>query len=292
MVNHGDSPEAIYALFKLSWSQFECAPDQLDARQRSEAASLIANQLEIERVILSSDQSQGVVISEGQVKKSLEEIIERYENAAAFEQALEQADLTLALLREGIRRDLLVEATLDRVSASTPEVSDAEAELFYYFHPDKFSVTERRTAHHILITVNDDYDENRADRALARINEIRERVLKKKTRFNEQAQKHSECPTALHGGKIGNVERGQLYPELDDVLFAMQAGEVSEPVLSSIGYHLLYCTGIEQPRKLPLEEVLPKLKASLRDRQQSIYQRQWIKEQLKHQTEMPKAVNS
>lgn len=292
MVNVSDKTEAVYALFKLAWSQFDCAPDQLDIQQKSKAASLIANQLEIERAILHSDQNQGIVISEGQIKKSVEEIMQRYDSAIAFEQALEQADLSQAVLKAGIRRDLLVEATLDRVSASTPAVSDAEAELFYFFHPDKFAVKERRTAHHILVTVNDDFEENRADKSLARISEIRDRVLKKKTRFSEQAQKHSECPTALHGGKIGHIEPGQLYPELDEVLFSMQSGEISEPVLSSIGYHLVYCTEIEPPRQLPLSEVLPKLKVSLRDRQQSIYQRQWIKELLKHQTEIPQAVNS
>ncbi|WP_299200725.1 nitrogen fixation protein NifM [uncultured Amphritea sp.] len=292
MVNSGGKTEAVYALFKLSWSQFECAPDQLDAKQKREAARLIANQMEIERAVLSSDMCQGVIISEGQVKKSIEEIMERYENEIAFDHALEQADLTLDFLREGIRRDLLVEATLERVSASVPEVSNAEAELFYYFHPDRFAVKERRTAHHILITVNDDYAENSADQAFARICEIRDRVFKKRSRFKEQAQKHSECPTALHGGKIGEVERGQLYPELDEVLFTLPAGQISEPVQSSIGFHLLYCTEVNPPRTVPLEEVMPKLKASLRDRQQAIYQRQWIKEQLTHQTEMPQVVNS
>ncbi len=292
MVNSDAKTEAVYALFKLSWSQFECAPEQLDAKQKKEAAGLIANQLEIERAVLSSEMSQGVVISAGQVKRSIEEIMARYESEIAFDHALEQADLTLDFLREGIRRDLLVEATLERVSASVPEVSNAEAELFYYFHPDRFAVKERRTAHHILITVNDDYAENSADQAFARICEIRDRVFKKRSRFKEQAQKHSECPTALHGGKIGEVERGQLYPELDEVLFTLPAGQISEPVQSSIGYHLLYCTEISPPRTVPLEEVMPKLKASLRDRQQAIYQRQWIKEQLTHQTEMPQVVNS
>ena len=67
MVNSGDRIEAMYALFKLSWSQFDCAPEQLNAKQKSEAASLIANQMEIERAVLGSDQCQGVVISEGQV---------------------------------------------------------------------------------------------------------------------------------------------------------------------------------------------------------------------------------
>lgn len=291
-MSSSDNPITHYALFKLSWSQFECAPEDLTDFQRKEAASRISNQLGIEYAVLNSDQNQGVVISDRLIAQSVDEITSRYDSYIAFEQALEASNITLEQLKEGIRHDLQVEAVLDRVAAECEEVTDAEAELFYYMHPERFQVKERRTAHHILITVNDDFEENTEQSALKRIHEIRERVCKKNSRFSEQAQKHSECPTAMHGGKIGHVEPGQLYPEIDDVLFTMQLGEISEPVLSPIGYHLIYCVEIEEPRTVPLTEVLPKLKDSLNDRQRSIHQRKWINEQINLQVGMPQLVNS
>ncbi|MGI1670225.1 MAG: nitrogen fixation protein NifM [Neptuniibacter sp.] len=287
-----NNPLSIYALFKLSWSQYECAPESLTDLQKKEVANRISNQLGIEYAVLNSDQNQGVVISERMVNQSIDEITSRYDSYISFEQALEAADLNLNLLKEGVRHDLQVEAVLDRVSAECEEVTNAEVELFYYMHPERFQVKERRTAHHILITINEDFEENQHQSVIARINEIRERICKKKSRFHEQAQKHSECPTALHGGKIGHVEQGQLYPEIDSVLFDMELGEISKPILSPMGYHLIYCDEIEEPRTVPLTEVLPKLKASLTDRQRSIHQRKWINEQLNLQAGMPQLVNS
>ena len=53
MVNSDAKTEAVYALFKLSWSQFECAPDQLDAKQKREAAGLHSNTLATHQSSLS-----------------------------------------------------------------------------------------------------------------------------------------------------------------------------------------------------------------------------------------------
>jgi len=275
-----DNPRALYTLFKLAWSQYGCAPADLDAEQAKEAAARVAHQLNIERAILYADENRGVVVPEGQVTAAIAGIGGRFGNDEAFLQALEQAELDLDLLKQGLRRELQVEAVLDRVCAGRVTVSDADAELFYYLHPERFAVAEKREVRHILITVNDAYDENTEAHALQRIELIRARLLKRPERFEEQAQKHSECPTAMHGGLIGRVERGKLFAELDALLFRMHSGEISAPVRSELGFHLLYCGEIEPPRQVPLAEILPRLRQSLEERQRDQFRRQWIAQQL------------
>lgn len=280
MSQHTDNPHAVYALFKLAWSHYGCAPNELSGEKAGEAAARVAHQLNIESAILYAEENQGIVVPESQVDSAVSEIQGRFENYASFLQALAQADLSLELLKQGLRRELQVEAVLDRVSIGHVDVSEADAELFYYMHPERFAVTEKREVRHILITVNEEYAENCEPDALRRIEQIRERVMKKPSRFQEQAQKHSECPTAFHGGLVGTVERGKLFAELDAVLFTMQSGEISAPVRSELGFHLLLCGEIQPPRQVPLAEVLPKLRQSLEERQRSQFQRQWIAEQL------------
>lgn len=287
-----DNPHAVYALFKLAWSHYECAPKDLDAEQSKEAAARVAHQLNIESAILYSDENQGIVVPDGQIKRALSEIRTRFQNEEQFLLALEQADLDLPLLEEGLTRELQVEAVLDRVTAGNVSVSKEDAELFYYMHPERFSVSEKREVRHILITVNDDYAENSESKALERIREIRTRVEKKPARFEDQAMKHSECPTAMHGGLVGKVERGKLFPELDAVLFEMNTGELSEPVRSELGFHLLLCGEIEPARTVPLDEILPKLRQSLEDRQRAQFQRQWITEQLSRMNTPAQVVNA
>lgn len=292
MNNSTDNPQALYALFKLAWSHYECAPADLKGEQAQEAAARVAHQLNIESAILYSEENTGIVIPEGQVSSALGEIRSRFQNEAEFLKAMEQADLSLDLLKEGLRRELQVEAVLERICVGKVEVSTEDAELFYYLHPERFSVAEKREVHHILITVNDDYKENTEESALKRIGQIRERLTKKPDRFEEQAQKHSECPTSMHGGLVGRVERGKLFPELDAVLFGMNSGEISEPVRSELGFHLLLCGEIEQPRQVPLTEILPKLRQSLEERQRSQFQRQWITEQLNRLNAPAQVVNA
>lgn len=287
-----DNPHAVYALFKLAWSHYECAPSDLKGEKAAEAAARVAHQLNIESAILYAEENQGIVVPESQVESAVKEIQSRFENYAAFLQAVEQGGLSQDLLREGLRRELQVEAVLERVSVGQFEVSEDDAELFYYLHPERFAVTEKRQVRHILITVNDEYKENSEAQALKRIEEIRKRVTAKPSRFEEQAQKHSECPTAFHGGLVGTVERGKLFPELEDVLFEMKEGEISEPVRSELGFHLLLCGEVEPPRQVPLAEILPKLRQSLEERQRSQFQRQWIAEQLSRLNTPAKVVNA
>ncbi|MBK7954464.1 MAG: peptidylprolyl isomerase [Candidatus Accumulibacter sp.] len=64
---------------------------------------------------------------------------------------------------------------------------------------------------HILVTIHEQLADNQRQPARDRIEAIRSRLLKEPQRFAEQALKHSECPTAINGGLLGSVPRGQLY---------------------------------------------------------------------------------
>ena len=102
------------------------------------------------------------------------------------------------------------------------------------------------------------------------------RTKRKPKRFAEQAMKHSECPTAMQGGLLGKVPKGQLYPELDAVLFTMKAGEISEIVESPIGFHILYCEAVDQAGPVSFAEAKLKIKTKLEERRRRRCQRMWL----------------
>ena len=118
--------------------------------------------------------------------------------------------------------------------------------------PEQFRRPETRLARHILITINDTIAENTRSAAGKRINAIQARLAKEPQRFEEQALKHSECPTALDGGKLGDLPRGKLFPELDKALFELKAGEVSGVLESELGFHVLRCDTITEAGVLGL----------------------------------------
>jgi peptidyl-prolyl cis-trans isomerase C len=72
--------------------------------------------------------------------------------------------------------------------------------------------------------------------------------------------------------------RGQLYPQIDAVLFALEEGAISGIVESPIGFHLLLCERIQPARALPFQQVRERIRKALEQRRRRDTQRAWIAE--------------
>ena len=234
-------------------------------------------ELAIEQRALSTEEAAAVIIPDAVVEASVKEIMVRYEDEESFWTALENNGLSRTQLYRAVERDLRVQTVIQRITARGWQADDVEGEIFYHLHKERFIAPETRTLRHILITVNEEYKENSPEQVRARINAIYQRVKTKPKRFAELAQKHSECPTALHGGLLGQIKQGQLYPELDKVAFSLRAGGISTPVESELGLHLIYCESIHPRKKVAYKEVSHKIKEQLQQRYDRIWLRQWLK---------------
>ncbi|ANQ83632.1 nitrogen fixation protein NifM [Azoarcus olearius] len=281
----------VYYELKAALALFSKSPGALDDAENARVKAVARRYTEIESVVLASSEAQGVCLAEGAVDKAVGEIRGRYEDEGAFALELEAAGLDLPGLTAALQRDLLVEAVMERVGARAGSVDETEAEIFYYAHVDRFRAPERRTVRHILVTINDAYPDNRREVASRRIHEICKRLNNKPERFEEQAMKHSECPTALNGGLLGELPRGTLYPELDAVLFEMKAGQLSGVVESEIGFHLLRCDAIQPERVLSFAEVSESLRQQLTAERGRKDARRWLTELLKRTTAEAVATN-
>lgn len=265
-----------YHLLKAALSLFEKGAETLSGEERSRANAVALRCAQIESAVLSSNEATGVCLAPSALDKALAEISGRFEDHDAFHASLDRAGIDETMLHEALRRDLLVDAVLERVGARAGQVGTTEAEIFYYAHINRFRVPEKRTARHILITLNEDFADNRREQAEQRIREIARRLGHKPERFAEQAGKHSECPTALHGGLIGDVERGQLYPELDAALFELRSGQLSGVLQSELGFHLVRCDAIHPERTLPFDEVAASLRQRLTEERARGATKQWL----------------
>lgn len=237
----------------------------------------------IESAVLGSVEAHGVCLPDGAVDAALTEIQGRYEDEDAFHAALGGAGLDSQRLSAALQRDLLVDLVLERVGARAAPIGETETEIFYYTHLDRFRCSERRSARHILVTINDTLPDNTRDKAERRIGEIARRLRDKPHRFEEQALKHSECPTALNGGLLGAIPRGQLYPALDQALFALPEGATSEVLESELGFHLVRCDLIDAERTLAFDEVRDALRTRLTEERARRETHAWL-ERLLQQT--------
>ena len=274
-----EAPEmAPYLTLKLAQELFRKPPSSLDPDERTRVEQVARRQMKIEQRILATPEAANVILPASSLRQAEEEIRGRYESDAEFVADLERSALDQTSLRLAIERELKVEAVLERVASQSAEVSDTDVELYYLLHRDRFCRPENRTLRHILITINEDLPGNDRTSAFARIDEICMRLKKSPKRFGEQALKHSECPTAMNGGQLGTMKRGQLYPELEEIAFTLEPGVVSDVVESPLGFHVLQCVAIEASCELPFSAVREKIRERISESRRQSAQKAWIAE--------------
>ncbi|MCG7977817.1 MAG: nitrogen fixation protein NifM [Candidatus Thiodiazotropha endolucinida] len=270
------SPEFNYHLLRNALERFGRNPGQLEPEEFQQVYTTASKSFELESLVLASPEAKGVIISEQQLDLSVEEVASRYANRDEYLQDLEANDLDEESLRQALYRELMFDSVLQMVAANSPDVSDIDVNLFYAMHQERFELPEQRQGRHILITVNPSFPENTAETVRERMAQILEKLAGRTNRFPEFAKRYSECPTAMEGGKLGEVKRGQLYPELDAVLFSMQENEISSIIASEMGYHILLCEMIKPAKRVPISKVKTKIREILEQRQRRNCQKAWL----------------
>ena len=269
-------PEFNYHLLRNALNGFSKNLSQLDPQEYQQVHYRASKSFQLESLVLDSDEAEGLVISETQLNASLNEVASRYDNPEEFNRDLENNGLDESVLRRALYRELVFDSVMQKVAARSADVSELDARLFYEMHHERFETPEQRVARHILITVNPDFPENEHAAARARMEVVVEKLAGRSNRFAEFAKRYSECPTAMQGGKLGEVTRGQLYTELDAVLFGMQENQISRIVETELGLHILLCEKIKPAKRVPFAKAAPRVYQLLQERQQRNCQKAWL----------------
>jgi len=270
------SPEVRYAVMRLSLEMFDTMQNELTDEQRTEVLQRVNREMAIGKRLLESDESSRVSVPDSAIKQACESLAQRFENRDEFIAALQQNGLNEETLRQALAYELRVESVLERLLNDRSTVSDEEVEIYYYQHLDKFALPETRTARHILITVNEDYPENSPEQVKERLQAIHCELQQGSASFQELASQHSECPTAMHEGLLGRIKPGQLYEALDSALFRMTEGEVSAPIETEVGHHLLLCETIHPAGRMSFDDVKLKLREHLEQKKRKHVLKEWL----------------
>ncbi len=153
--------------------------------------------------------------------------------------------------------------------AAQEQVSDDDIKAYYEEHKaGEFSVPDRFHAEHILILApapdsKQEGDWEKTAKARGEIEDIAAKI-KAGGSFEDLAREHSQDPgSALQGGDLGWVAKGQTVPEFDEAAFALKPGEVSGIVQTRFGFHLIKLLEKEAAHVQPLDEVKGSIKTTL-----------------------------
>ncbi len=280
----GYDGEFAYHMLRSALDRYRCNLSELDEDQLRQVREKASKSYELESLVLSSEEARDLIIPDELVERAMSEVAGRYPSEEEFVEDLRANGLGHDALRGALHRELIFDAVMQRVAARSADINDIDVRLFYEMHGDRFASAETRTARHILVTVNPDYPENTPAMAQARIQEAVRRLKGKPNRFHDIARRYSECPTAMEGGRLGEVRKGVLYPELDACLFSLQEGEISDVIESEMGFHILYCEKIKPGKRLAFSKAAPRIRELLKKRRARNCQKAWLAALQEHRT--------
>ena len=133
---------------------------------------------------------------------------------------------------------------------------------YYDAHPEEFEIPEQVEAGHILIQVDDTADETAVETAKNQAMAVYERAVKGED-FAELARETSQGPSREDGGYLGKFDRKSMIPLFSDAAFALQPGEISQPVKTRFGWHVIKVMNRFNAHTKSLDEVAEDIKTQL-----------------------------
>jgi len=150
--------------------------------------------------------------------------------------------------------------SVDDFSAQV-EIKEEDLKALYDETVAEMEVTEERKASHILVVVDDETTE---EAAIEKLNSVKERISSGES-FETLAKEFSDDPgSAQQGGDLGFAGKGTYVEPFEDALFSMNTGDLSEPVVTQFGVHLIKLVDIRTQDIPTYEELKPRLEQDLR----------------------------
>jgi peptidyl-prolyl cis-trans isomerase SurA len=205
----------------------------------------VLNQLVEKEVLLAEASRQGITVSAADVSKAVDQEIanlkQRIGSDEEYRQALVREKTSETQLRKryepDVRDQLLISRLVGREVQSKTSVTDAEVKAYYEAHKDSIgNKPEELRLAHILVAFEP--DPAQVKRAHAKADSLRA-LLTKGQSFESVAERFSDDPSARVGGDLGTFGRGDMVPEFEAVAFSLKPMEISQPVRTRFGYHII-----------------------------------------------------
>ncbi|NRR30538.1 SurA N-terminal domain-containing protein [Oxalobacteraceae bacterium] len=191
------------------------------------------------------------------VKVTDEMVKSFYDKNSKFFELPEQAKIEYVIFNS--------DAVMDQVA-----VTDADVAAYYEQNQKRFSSEESRRASHILVLVKKGASAADKAAAKAKAEAIAAEVKKTPADFAKIAKAKSEDPASAElGGDLDVIQKGSLVKSVEDAIYKLKQGEISDPVESEFGYHILTLTALKPAVIKPLDEVKNDVAAELKKQKAS-----------------------
>jgi len=209
-------------------------------------------------LLLTSAKDSKTEIPEDDIEHEMVELKLKFESADEFNDMLNENNLNIEMIKDRIKNNLLISHYIKTNFTDNSKTSVDKLKEIYEENIDSFKTQEMIKASHILIKGTD-------KKSLKKAQELHDQI-KTTEDFQKIAAECSDCPSNCHCGDLGFFPKGKMVEGFEDVAFNLKQNEISKPVKTKFGYHIIMNTGRKDSVTANFEEV----KDALQDRLKKI----------------------
>ncbi len=208
-----------------------------------------------DRLLAAEQKIYGIEVTDAEVEAALDDVrMQNRMDRDTFERALSAQGMTMDAYRDKLRQDLASMRLVSFKVRSKVKISEEDIQAEYANMVRDAKTDFEVRARHIVIQVPKNADADTEAKARQRALELTQRA-KAGEDFEALARKYSESASREMGGDLGFFKRGDMVPAFEKVAFGQEPGEVSEPVRTPFGWHIIQ-TVERRARDLPSIDAL------------------------------------
>ena len=264
--------DEIWAQAEAQYASQEGAPPfpEEGSSEYNQLRASIVTYLVQKEIIKEKAAEMDVTVTDKALDERMKQIVQQVGGQKKLDKLLKDQSVTLAQLEQQLRAQMLQDAVQKKVNDG---IKVSEADLKKYFedpaNESQFNVPESVDARHVLVKTQAEADEVRDLLEADSSDENWEKV----------AKEYSTDPGSKDaGGSLGNFPKGRMVKPFDDAAFSLEIGEISEPVKSQFGYHVIEVTKKTPASEQTFEEARATIEQQLMFQKQATAWEDWLKE--------------
>lgn len=204
-------------------------------------------------LVLNEARKKDIQVKEDEVEKELLDLMTEFETPEKYNEFLEYLKSSPEVVKNHLRDKLTIRKFLESNHDKYCSCNEEKLKSFYENNIESFKIQDVIRASHILI---------KPEMGIAKALKVRSNI-KTPEDFNRVVGCCSDCPSCSQAGDLGYIQKGKMVPEFDEAAFGLEINEISEPVETDYGYHIIMVTDKKKEVILPFEQVKNTLKKRL-----------------------------
>ncbi|MFS0614129.1 peptidylprolyl isomerase [Lederbergia ruris] len=215
-----------------------------------------------DKIVDMEIKKEKVSVSDDEIKKEMDKYIEQSGGEEAFNSALQQQGLQ----KKDVKKDIVRFLSIQKILEPRIEITDDEIKEYFENNKASFDQEEQVEASHILVK-----DEKTANEVKKKLDDGED--------FAKLAKEYSKDEAnAESGGELGFFGKGKMVKEFEDKAFSMKVDEISDPVKTEHGYHIIKVTDKKEAKEAKLADHKDEIKEQLFDQKLQTEYQTWLNE--------------